>query len=58
MNEDVKKWYENVVCDDLTKIQSQFNNDFSKYAFIVNLASIRSSEACNVAWFTINEKRI
>ena len=33
-----------------------FNNDFADYAFIVNLASIRSFEGYNVAWFMISKK--
>jgi hypothetical protein len=36
---------------------SFFNNDFADYAFIVNLASIRSFEGYNVAWFMVLKKR-
>ena len=35
-----------------------FNNDFADYAFIVNLASIRSFEGYNVAWFMVLKKKI
>lgn len=41
----------------LTNIQSQFNNDFIEYAFIVNLASIRTFKCYNVAWFMVYETK-
>jgi hypothetical protein len=44
--------------DDSTNMWSQFNNSYAEYAFIVDLASIRSFEGCNVAWFTVFEKMI
>lgn len=43
-NGDVKMQYENVVNDDLTNILSQFNHNFSEYAFGVNVTLIRSFE--------------
>jgi hypothetical protein len=35
---------------------SQFYKNFDEYAFIVNLASIRSLKGYNVAWFTVLKK--
>jgi hypothetical protein len=31
---------------------------FVEFAFIVDLASIRSFEGCNVVWFMVFEKRL
>lgn len=52
--EGVKKQQVN---DDLTNIQSQFKNDFSEYAFIVNITSIRTFKGYNMVWFTVYETK-
>lgn len=53
-----RKWRcENVVSDDLANIWSQFNVNFSKYAFIVNLVSIRTFKGYNMVWFTVYETK-
>ena len=36
---------------------SQFYKNFAEYAFIVNLASIRSLKSYSVVWFTVLKKR-
>lgn len=46
-----------MVSDDLTYMRSQFNNDFSEYAFAVNLASIRTFKGYNMAWFMVYETK-
>ena len=38
-----------VISNNFNKHRSQFNTNFAEYAFIVNLASIRTFEGCNVA---------
>ena len=38
-----------VVSNNFNKHMSQFNKNYVEYAFIVNLASIRTFECCNVA---------
>ena len=48
-DEEVATWFS----DNLTNIKSQFNTNLAEYAFIVNLASIRTFGGCSVAWFTV-----
>ena len=38
-----------VVRNNFNKHRSQFNTNLAEYAFIVNLASIRTFKGCNVA---------